>query len=37
MNVRELREIILAALDGDLGKSREISRAELELRAEVLP
>jgi hypothetical protein len=37
MNVRELREIVLAALDGDLEESREISRAELEMRAEVLP
>ena len=37
MNVRELRAVILAALDGDLQGSREMSMAELEVRAEVLP
>ncbi len=37
MNVRELREIILAALEDDLQEPRDMSRAELDSRVEVLP
>jgi Kef-type K+ transport system membrane component KefB len=37
MNVRELRSIVLSAINGNLDEPRQHSLAELDMRAEVLP
>ncbi|HWR17811.1 MAG TPA: cation:proton antiporter [Terriglobales bacterium] len=37
MSVRELRDVVLSALDSDLEETRQRAMAEIEVRAEVLP